>query len=56
MYKRYFIGPQGQRVTIDGISDRAKRLVTWMLDNGYSEVTEDEYLTRNVKRNELTTY
>jgi len=54
--RRYYIGPNGQRVIVQATSDRAERLVAWMLERGYQEVSEDEYLARNVRRNELVTY
>lgn len=55
MDKRYYIGPHGHRVTVEN-SDRANRLVAQLLDLGYEEVTEREYLHRNERVRGLQTY
>jgi len=54
--KRYYIGPHGHRVTVEGDGNRAEHLGQTLEDLGYTEVTEDEYLARNVRKNELVTY
>lgn len=42
--ERYFIGPDGRRVMVEGDGERADKLIRTLEELGYKEVQEEEYL------------